>query len=105
MSNDGGGGGGGISGVTHDGGDGKLLLLGVLKETQNVVADDDTGLAVELVEDTHSEVGMEWSKNWKWKWKCTAMRLEGGREKRERVSESRSSNPTSFTGRRKRRVK
>lgn len=38
---------------THDGGDSKLLLLSVLKETQNVVADDDTGLAVKLLKDTH----------------------------------------------------
>lgn len=39
--------------ATHDGGDGELLLLGVLEETQDVVADDDAGLAAELLKDTH----------------------------------------------------
>lgn len=41
--------------ITYDGGDSKLLLLGVLEETENVVADDDTGLAAQLLSDTHIE--------------------------------------------------
>lgn len=40
-------------GSTYNGGDGKLLLLSVLEETENVITDDDTGLAGELLEDTH----------------------------------------------------
>jgi hypothetical protein len=41
---------------THDGRDGELLLLGVLEETEDIVADDDAGLAVQLFKDTHYEV-------------------------------------------------
>lgn len=39
-----------------DGRDGKVLLLGVFKKTQDVIASDDTSLAVELREDTHDDV-------------------------------------------------
>jgi hypothetical protein len=38
-----------------DGGDSELLLLGVLEETQDIIADDDAGLAGQLLEDTHYE--------------------------------------------------
>jgi hypothetical protein len=41
---------------THDGGDSELLLLGVLEETENIVADNNAGLAVKLFKDTHDEV-------------------------------------------------
>lgn len=41
--------------MTYNGGDSKLLLLGVLEETEDVVADDDTGLAAEFLSDTHIE--------------------------------------------------
>lgn len=40
---------------THNGGNGKVLLLSVLKETEDIVTDDDTGLAAQLLEDTHDE--------------------------------------------------
>jgi hypothetical protein len=39
--------------ITYDGGDSKLLLLSVLEETEDVVTDDDTGLAAQLLSDTH----------------------------------------------------
>lgn len=32
-----------------------MLLLSVLEETENVVTDDDTGLAVKLLNDTHDD--------------------------------------------------
>lgn len=41
---------------THDGGDGKALLLSVLEETEDIIADNDAGLAVKLLKDTHYEV-------------------------------------------------
>lgn len=43
------------TGGTYDGRESELLLLSVLEETENVVADDDTGLAVKLVKDTHDD--------------------------------------------------
>lgn len=42
-------------GKTYDGRDGKLLLLGVLEETENVITDDDAGLAGELFQETHCD--------------------------------------------------
>lgn len=43
---------------TYHGGDGKLLLLSVLEETQDVITGDDTGFAGELIDSTHSEDGL-----------------------------------------------
>lgn len=40
---------------THNGGDGELLLLSILEETQDIVTDDDARLAVQLFKDTHYE--------------------------------------------------
>jgi hypothetical protein len=40
---------------TYDGRDSKLLLLSILEELLDVVTDDDAGLAVELLEDTHDD--------------------------------------------------
>lgn len=40
---------------THNGGDGELLLLSILEETQDIVTDDDASLAVQLFKDTHYE--------------------------------------------------
>jgi len=40
-------------GRAYDGGKGKVLLLSVLEETENIVTDDDTDLAVKLLKDTH----------------------------------------------------
>lgn len=42
-----------ISAVTHDGGDGKLVLLSVVEKLQDIIANDDTGLAGEDVLATH----------------------------------------------------
>ena len=63
RSDDGGGGGHVLfsqlspmkSGVcrTYNGGNGKLLLLSILEELEDVIADDDTSLAGQLLEDTH----------------------------------------------------
>lgn len=41
---------------THNGRDGKGILLGVLEETEDIVADNDAGLAAKLLKDTHYEV-------------------------------------------------
>jgi hypothetical protein len=41
---------------THNGGNGEALLLSVLEETEDIVADNDAGLAVKLFKDTHYEV-------------------------------------------------
>jgi hypothetical protein len=38
---------------TYNGGNGKLLLLSILEELEDVIADDDTSLAGQLLEDTH----------------------------------------------------
>ena len=38
---------------TYNGGNGKLLLLRILEELEDVIADDDTSLAGQLLEDTH----------------------------------------------------
>jgi hypothetical protein len=40
---------------THNSRDGILVGLGVLEETEDVITDDDAGLAGELFEDTHCE--------------------------------------------------
>jgi hypothetical protein len=37
----------------YNGRNGKVLLLGILEQTEDVIADDDAGLAGELLEDTH----------------------------------------------------
>jgi hypothetical protein len=73
---------------THNGGDSKLLLLGVLEETKDIVADNDAGLAVKLLKDTHDEV-------------CTKMKkvISGEEERGEMVS---TSSQAVFTERRKR---
>lgn len=39
--------------MTYNGRESKLLLLGVLEETEDVIAGDDAGLAGELFKDTH----------------------------------------------------
>lgn len=39
--------------MTYDGGDGKLVLLSVLEELEDVIAVDDAGLAAENVLGTH----------------------------------------------------
>ena len=39
--------------LTYDGGDGEVVLLGILEETEDIVADDNAGLAGENVLDTH----------------------------------------------------
>lgn len=39
--------------MTYNGGNGELLLLSVLEEAEDIVTDDDTGLAAELLNDTH----------------------------------------------------
>jgi hypothetical protein len=41
--------------ITYNGGDSELLLLGVLEETEDIVTDDDAGLAAENFSDTHIE--------------------------------------------------
>ena len=38
---------------TYNGRDGKVVSLSVLEETENVVADDNAGLAGENLSDTH----------------------------------------------------
>lgn len=38
---------------THDGGDGKVVLLSVVEKLQDIIANDDTGLAGEDVLATH----------------------------------------------------
>lgn len=38
---------------TYNGGNGKLLLAGVLKEAQNIIADNDAGLAGQNFGGTH----------------------------------------------------
>lgn len=38
---------------TYDGGDGKLVLASVLEQSQDVIADDDTGLAAQDFGSTH----------------------------------------------------
>jgi hypothetical protein len=45
--------GSGLNGQTYHGGDGKQVLLGILEESQNIIADDDAGLAGKNVLDTH----------------------------------------------------
>lgn len=42
-------------GETYNGGDSKALLLSVVEETENVITNDDTGLAGELFKDTHCD--------------------------------------------------
>ena len=39
--------------TTYDGREGEFVLLGVFEETEDIVANDDTGLAGENVLDTH----------------------------------------------------
>lgn len=41
---------------THDGRNGKAVLLSVLEETEDIVTDNDAGLAAKLLKDTHYEV-------------------------------------------------
>jgi hypothetical protein len=60
-------------GGTYDGGESELLLLSVLEETENVVTDDDTGLAVKLLKDTHDDCSDDK--------KCSSGKREEGREK------------------------
>lgn len=40
-------------GLTYDGGDGKLVLTSVLEQTENIVADNDAGLAGQNILDAH----------------------------------------------------
>lgn len=40
-------------GGTYDSGNGKVVFLSILKESQDVIADDDTSLAGENIENTH----------------------------------------------------
>ena len=40
---------------TYNGGESKALLLSVLEETEDVITDDDTGLAGKLLKDTHCD--------------------------------------------------
>lgn len=42
-----------VSLSTYNGRDGEVVLLSILEEAEHVVTDDDTGLAGQLVEDTH----------------------------------------------------
>ena len=51
--------------ITYDGGDSKLLLLSVLEETEDVVTDDDTGHAAQLLSDTHIDGRYVDLGNWK----------------------------------------
>ena len=39
--------------LTYDGRDGKVILLRILEETEDIIANDDAGLAGENVLDTH----------------------------------------------------
>jgi hypothetical protein len=39
--------------VTYDGGDGKLMLLSVVEQLQDIITNNDTALAGENVLDTH----------------------------------------------------
>ena len=39
--------------VTHDGGDGELVLLGVVEQLQDIITNNDTALAGKNVLDTH----------------------------------------------------
>ena len=43
--------------MTYDGGDGKLVLLGILEQVQHIVADDDTLLPGEDIFGTHIDNG------------------------------------------------
>lgn len=48
----------GLMRETYDGGNGELVLAGVLEQGQDVIADDDTGLAAQNIGSTHfCEVG------------------------------------------------
>lgn len=40
-------------GSTHNGGDGELLLTSILKQLQNVIANDDARLAAQDISSTH----------------------------------------------------
>lgn len=40
---------------TYNGGNGKVVLLSVLEETEDIVTDDDAGLAGENFSDTHDD--------------------------------------------------
>lgn len=64
---------------THDGGESKVLLLSVLEETENIVTDDDTGLAAQLLKDTHDGYGL-----CRMEMGVELMNLEDEEEKRER---------------------
>lgn len=44
-----------LSGVTYDSRNSKLVLLSVLEETEDVITDDDAGLAGQLLENTHDD--------------------------------------------------
>lgn len=62
-------------GLTYDGGDGKLVLPSVLEQTENIVADNDAGLAGQNILDTHF---------------CCVVCCKGGRIDRGEVNSSRS---------------
>lgn len=38
---------------TYNGGNGELVLAGILEQGQDVIADDDTGLAAQDISSTH----------------------------------------------------
>jgi hypothetical protein len=42
---------------TYNGGNSIAVLLGVLEETEDVITDDDAGLAGKLLKDTHCDYG------------------------------------------------
>ena len=39
--------------MTYNSGDGELVLLSIIEELQDIISDDDTGLACENILDTH----------------------------------------------------
>jgi hypothetical protein len=45
-----------------NGGNSKVLLLSVLEETEDVITDNDAGLAGKLLEDTHCDYGLDATK-------------------------------------------